>query len=176
MKVIITGRKVTLRDSFKEMANKKLSKFDRIFGEDTIANVTVTLERKVQRVEITIRYNGKIYRAESDTSDMNESLDHAVDAIGGQIRKNKSRLEKQLRSGVIDEHLPGWSENEQEADYEIVRSKKFEVKPLTEEEAILQMNLVGHQFYLFINSETNEINVVYKRKNGQYGLLQPKIQ
>ena len=146
---------------------------NRMFGEDTTANVTVTLEKRIQRVEITIRYSGKVYRAESDTLDMYESLDNAIDAIGRQIRRNKSRLEKQLRTGVIEEHLPGWI-NEEEPEYEIVRSKRFEVKPLTAEEAILQMNLVGHQFYMFRNADDNEINVVYKRKDGKYGLLLPE--
>ena len=101
MNVIITGRKVNLGDSFKELAENKLSKFDRIFEEDTVANLTVTDERNFQRVEITIRYGGNVYRAEKDAESMNESLDDAIRAIARQIRRNKSRLEKQLRSGGI---------------------------------------------------------------------------
>ncbi len=173
MNVIITGRKVNLGDSFKELAENKLSKFDRIFEEDTVANLTVTDERNFQRVEITIRYGGNVYRAEKDAESMNESLDDAIRAIARQIRRNKSRLEKQLRSGVIDEHLPGYSD-EEEPVYKVARCKRFEVMPLSQEEAILQMNLVGHQFYLFRDIETNDINVVYRRKNGEYGLLQPE--
>lgn len=173
MNVIIRGIKVKLGDNFKKLAKNKLSKFDRIFEEDTVANLTVTDETNFQRVEITIRYGGNVYRAEKDAESMNESLDDAIRAIARQIRRNKSRLEKQLRSGVIDEHLPGYSD-EEEPVYKVARCKRFEVMPLSQEEAILQMNLVGHQFYLFRDIETNDINVVYRRKNGEYGLLQPE--
>ncbi len=173
MQVTITGRKVHLRDDFKELVDKKLSKFDRIFGEDAVAEVTVTVEKWEQRVEITIRHKGKVYRAESNAQDMYESLDNALNAIGRQMRKNKSKLDRQLRTGLL-EHYAYDDFDEAENRYEIVRSKKFIVKPLTAEEAIVEMNLIGHQFYMFRNVDDNEINVVYKRKDGKYGLLQPE--
>ncbi len=176
MDVIITGRKVNLRDDFKDMVRDKLAKFDRIFGESEKAYVTVTVESKYQRVEITIRHQNKVYRSESDTDDMNESLDNAINAIGRQIRKNKSRLQKQIRSEVIDDYIAHTKFDASDAGenkIEIARTKKIPVKPLSVEEAILEMDLVGHQFYMFTNCETDEINVVYKRKNGKYGLLEP---
>lgn len=176
MDIIITGRKVSLRDNFKDMVRDKLSKFDRIFGESEKAYVTVTVENRYQRVEITIRHQNKVYRSESDTDDMNESLDNAINAIGRQIRKNKSRLQKQIRSEVIDDYIAHAKFDVSDAGenkIEIARSKKIPVKPLSVEEAILEMDLVGHQFYMFTNCETDEINVVYKRKDGKYGLLEP---
>lgn len=178
MKITITSRKVNLRDNFKERVEKKLSKFNRIFDEDTQANVTVTLEKNRQTVEITIRQNGIVYRAEQTAEEMNDALDAVIDALGRQIRKNKCRLEKKVRSSAIDDFLAQEDmvpQEEEESEYQIVRSKRFPVKPLDVEEAILQMNMVGHQFYMYRNAETGDINVVYRRKDGTYGLLEPEI-
>ena len=178
MKITITCRKVNLRDNFKERVEKKLSKFNRIFDEDTQANVTVTLEKNRQTVEITIRQNGIVYRAEQTAEEMNDALDAVIDALGRQIRKNKCRLEKRVRSSAIDDFLAQEDmvpQEEEESEYQIVRSKRFPVKPLDVEEAILQMNMVGHQFYMYRNAETGDINVVYRRKDGTYGLLEPEI-
>lgn len=179
MKITITGRKVTLRNNFKERVEKKLSKFDRIFDEDTVANVTVTMEKNRQTVEVTIRQGGMVYRAENTSLEMNDSLDEVVAALGRQIRKNKTRLEKKVHSGVLNDflaHEEAPAEEPEETEYQIVRSKHFPVKPLDAEEAILQMNMVGHQFYMYRNASTGEINVVYRRKDGTYGLLEPDAE
>ena len=172
MRNTITGRKVNLKDSFKELVEKKLSKFDRIFGDTAEANVTVTLERNRQTVEVTIRHGGIVYRAEETAVDMNDALDDVIEALSGQIRKNKTRLGKKLRTSAVMEYF-NQEPDEEEAEYNIVRSKRFEVKPLDVEEAILQMNLIGHQFYMFRNVESGDINVVYRRKDGDYGLIEP---
>lgn len=179
MKITITGRKVTLRNHFKERVEKKLSKFNRIFGEDAVANVTVTMEKNRQTVEVTIRQGGMVYRAENTSLEMNDALDEVIAALGRQIRKNKTRLEKKVRSGVLDDFIAQEtiaSEEPEETEYQIVRSKHFPVKPLDAEEAILQMNMVGHQFYMYRNASTGEINVVYRRKDGTYGLLEPEVE
>ena len=178
MKIAITSRKVNLRDNFKERVEKKLSKFNRIFDEDAQANVTVTLEKNRQTVEITIRQNGMVYRAEQTAEEMNDALDAVIDVLGRQIRKNKCRLEKKMRAAVLDDFLAQEELEEddmEEKEYEVVRSKRFPVKPLDVEEAILQMNMVGHQFYMYRNAETGEINGVYRRKEGTYGLLEPEV-
>ncbi len=177
MNITINGRKVNLKDNFKERVNKKLSKFDKIFGENANANVTVTLEKNRQTVEVTIRHNGVVYRAENTCDEMNEALDNVIDIIAGQIRKNKSKLEKRFRSNSITEYLTddSFEDEHPESEYKVVKSKQFPVKPLDIEEAILQMNLIGHQFFMFRNFETNEVNVVYRRKNGTYGLLEPEL-
>ena len=178
MQINITGRKVNLKNNFKERVEKKLSKFNRIFGDDALANVTVTVEKNRQTVEVTIKHNGTIYRAENTADEMNEALDTVVDMLSRKIRKNKTKLEKRLKSKSLNEYLAEEqiSEPEKEIDYKVLKSKHFPVKPLDTEEAILQMNLIGHQFYMFRNFETGEINVVYKRKNGSYGLLEPDVQ
>lgn len=179
MKIVITGRKVNLKDNFKERVEKKLAKFDRIFGDDAEANVTVTVEKNRQTVEVTIKKSGMVYRAESTTDEMNDSLDKVIAVLGRQIRKNKSRLEKRLHAKSISEYIAEYEstgEDEVEAEYRVVKSKQFPVKPLDIEEAILQMNMIGHQFYMFKNDKTGQINVVYRRKDGHYGLLEPDVE
>ncbi len=174
MRTTIIGRKVNLRDHFKELVNKKLSRFDRIFDEDAQAKVVVTLEKNRQTVEITISSRGMIYRAESTKDEMNDALDEVIDALGGQIRRNKTRLNKKLRAGAIEDMVAKEDEQEERGDaFRIVRTKHFTVKPMDVEEAVLQMNLLGHQFFMFRNQDGGEINVVYRRKNGNYGLLEP---
>ncbi len=178
MKITITGRKVNLRDSFKELVNKKLSKFEKFFGDETEANVTVTLEKNRQTVEITVRSKGYIYRAEQTCDDMNDALDTAIDRLAGQIRKNKTRLDKRLKAAqpqAIFEPLEiDQPEIEEESEFQIIRSKKFQVSPMDIDEAILQMNMLGHEFFMFRNDFTGEINVVYRRHDGNYGLLEPE--
>ena len=171
MKITMTGRKVTLRPTFVERTETKLSKLDKFFDTDAAADVTVTAERDLHRVEVTIRCSGMVFRAEEAAEDMNEAVDRLVDILLRQIRKIKTRLEKRLRSGAFVDSIE--PEAEESETYRIVRSKSFPVKPLDVEEAILQMNLTGHQFYMFRNMDSGEINVVYRRKNGDYGLLEP---
>ena len=178
MKITTTGRKVNLRDNFKNLAQKKLSRFDRIFDEDAEANVVVTVEKNRQTVEVTIRQPGMICRAEATEPVMNDALDRVVSALGRQIRKNKTRLEKRVHSGAIDQYVVDYPEQEEaglpeDGAYEVVRRKHFYVKPMAVEEAILQMNMLGHQFFMFRSEETGEISVVYRRKDGAYGLLEP---
>ena len=178
MKITTTGRKVNLRDNFKNLAQKKLSRFDRIFDEDAEANVVVTVEKNRQTVEVTIRQPGMICRAEATEPEMNDALDRVVSALGRQIRKNKTRLEKRVHSGAIVQYVVDYPEQEEaglpeDGAYEVVRRKHFYVKPMAVEEAILQMNMLGHQFFMFRSEETGEISVVYRRKDGAYGLLEP---
>ena len=178
MKITYTARKVNLRDNFKERVEKKLRKFDKIFSEDAQAFVVVTLDKSSQTVEITIRDNHMVYRAEKTMPEMNDAVDKCVDVLGRQLRKNKSRLEKRLRSGSLEELTAPAEEPEavEEEDYTVVRTKSIPVKPITVDEAILQMNMVGHKFYMFTNAETGDVNVVYARDDGAYGLLQPTAE
>jgi len=178
MKITYIARNVNLKDNFKERAEKKLSKFERIFSDTAEANLTVTLQKNSQTVELTIRDNGILYRAESTCSEMNDALDRVVDIIGGLIRKNKTRLEKRNKSGVsLDSFIADYDfaddAYEEEKTFEIARTKTIPVKPMSVEEAVLQMNLLNHQFYMFQDADTDEISLVYKRKDGRYGLLVP---
>jgi len=174
MNIKLTARNTTVRDPFKESLNKKLSKLDRFFDDSATAAVTVIHESGRETVEVTIKSGGMFYRAEKTTSDRLDSLDAVVDALFRQIVRNKSKLEKRLRQTAFE---PGYDDDfigSQNTSYEVVKSKRFQVKPMDVEEAILQMNLIGHEFYMFRNVEGGEISVVYKRKDGDYGLLEPE--
>lgn len=174
MKITYTARKVNLKDNFKELCEKKLAKFQKIFSEDAEASVVVTLYKNRQTVEVTVKDNGMVFRAEDTQDEMNDALDKVVDILGRQMRKNKTRLARRLRDNTVDFTvlLPEEDiEDEQEFD---IRTKTIPIKPVSVEEAILQMNMLDHDFFVFINAETDETNVVYKRKNNTYGLLEPE--
>lgn len=175
MKITYIARNVNLKDNFKERVEKKLGKFERIFSDTAEATVTVTLHKNRQTVEVTIRDNGMLYRAEHSCDEMNDAVDKVVDVIGGLIRKNKTKLEKKNKSvSAIDTFASDFDfEDEEEDTFEIAKTKTIPVKPMSVEEAILQMNLLNHQFYMFEDADTNDISLVYKRKDGRYGLLVP---
>ncbi len=172
MNITIVGRKCTPRDSFKERAERKLSKIDKFFGAEADAKVIATVEKKSKSVEITLKSGGMLYRAQERSDDLEEALDKCVDTLIRQIRKNKTRVEKRLKSGTLDD-LVSAEPVEEEKEYDVVRTKTIVVKPQTVEEAILQMNLLGHSFYLFQNAESGGLNLVYKRDDGGYGILEP---
>ena len=172
MKVTITGRKINLRESFKDYTAKKLQKIERFFGDDADAQVTVSLEKDRKTVEVTVKNKGTIYRAEETAREPEEALDAVISSLVRKIRKNKTRVEKRLRESAFED-LPA-EEAVAEEEYHVVRTKRFPVKPLDVEEAILQMNLSDHQFYMFRDVATGEISVVYRRHDGDYGLLEPE--
>ena len=175
MKITITGRKCSPRDSFREHAEKKLAKIGRFFGSDVEAKVTATVEKSSQTVEITVNNNGMIFRAQERAENMNEALDKCVDTLVRQIRKNKTRIEKKMRSASFDVFADE-ADIAEEVDFELVRKKSVSLKPQSVEEAILQMNLVDHSFYVFIEESIGEVCVVYKRNDGGYGLITPEIE
>lgn len=174
MKITTIGRKCTIRDSFKEHAEKKLKKIERFFGDSAEAKITATVEKNVQIVEVTVLNNGLVFRSQERAENMNDALDLCVDSLIRQIRKNKTRIEKKLRSGAFDEIFDEAPVDE-EAEYDVVRTKRVELRPETVEEAILKMNLIGHRFYMFLNAESGNVSVVYVRNDGGYGLLEPEI-
>lgn len=170
MNITITARKTNVKDSFRERVEKKLAKLDRFFGDDAKASVRVTNEKDRETVEVTIVADGMIYRAERTTADRAESLDAVVDILFKQIVKNKSKLSDRMKSKVfegIEENVP------EETPSEPIKVKKFPISAMDVDEAILQMNLLGHEFFLFRNSETGSMNVVYRRHGDSYGLIEP---
>ncbi len=173
MNITITGRKCTPRDSFKERAEEKLLKVEKFFGPDATAKVTASVEKNSKSCEITLIKNSMIFRAQERSDDLEDALDKCVDSLIRQIRKNKTRLSKRLRDVSFDEVFIADSAEEEETDFELVRRKAVVLKPETPDEAILQMNMLGHQFYMFRNAETDDICVVYKRADGGYGLIEP---
>ena len=179
MKFVFTDKKVTLPDSVHKYAEKKVGKLDRFFKEDATAAITFSVEKeRNNKVEITIRSSGTVFRVSESTSDMHASIDAAVTTLERQIRKNKTRLEKRLRQGAFERALDSEvstfaPEEPEEGEYRIVRSKTFPIKPMTKDEAILQMNLVGHSFFAFRDEETDgAFAVVYRRNDGDSGLSQ----
>ena len=176
MKFTFAEKKMDSSEELRAYAEKKIGKLDRFFKTESEAFVTFSLERGRFRAEITIHNNGLYYRASELTNDMYASVDSGVAAIERQIRRNKTRLEKRLREGALQERdaVPAFAPQEDEADeeFKIVRNKRFSIKPMSPEEAILQMNLLDHEFFVFRNMDAEDaIAVVYKRKQGGYGLI-----
>ena len=172
MKFTFIEKKMAPSDSLRAYAEKKVSKIDRLFRTESEANVTFSTERGRFTAEITIKNNGTFFRAHETTSDMYASVDSAVATIERQIRKNKTRLAKNLRAEAVLPELPEEFEAHEEGAFDIVRTKRFTVKPMSVEEAILQMNLLGHSFYVFRRIEDSTICVVYHRNNGGYGIIE----
>lgn len=175
MKFVYTEKKINVRDSVKEYAEKKIGKLDRLFKDESTAYVTFSVEKMRCIVELTVKTNGMFFRVSESTSDMFASIDSAVAAIERQVRKNKTRLEKKIREGALErEFIPSVPiEPEEETEFKIVRTKRFSIKPMSVEEAILQMNLLDHEFFVFKNQDAEgAFSVVYKRKDGGYGLIE----
>ena len=183
MKFVFTDKKVNLPNSIHAYAEKKVGKLDRFFKEDATASITFSLEKdRLNKVEITIRSSGTIFRVSESTADMRASIDAAVATLERQIRKNKTRLEKRLRQGAFERTLDASEitsfapDEPEEGEYRIVRSKTFPIKPMTRDEAILQMNLLGHSFFAFKDEEADgAFAVVYRRYDGDYGLIEDEL-
>ncbi|MBQ5823662.1 MAG: ribosome-associated translation inhibitor RaiA [Clostridia bacterium] len=173
MKITTIGRKCTIRDSFKDHAERKLSKIDRFFGDSAEAKITATVEKTCQIVEITVINNGMVFRTQEQAENMNDALDLCVDSLIRQIRKNKTRIEKKIRDVSFDDFIDDTTVEEDE--FNLVRTKTVDLRPESVEEAILKMNLVGHKFYMFLNADNGKVCVVYVRNNGGYGLIEPDI-
>ncbi len=170
MNITYLGRKTTIKDSFKEYAAKRLKRLEKFFDDDPNVMIVVTNEGDEETVEVTIKSRGMFFRGEKTSRDRQISLDLVADVLSSQIVRNKNRLERRLKTPVpVIEELTG----ELEGPDTLVKTKKFPVAVMDVEEAILQMNLLGHEFFMFRNGETGEINVVYRRKDGNYGLLEP---
>lgn len=176
MKFTFTEKRMDSSEELRAYSMRKIGKLDRFFKNEADAYVTFSVERGRFLAEITIRSNGLFYRASELTNDMYASVDSGVAAIERQIRRNKTRLEKKLREGALEaEQIPAYvsaAEEEEKDEFKIVRSKRFSIKPMSPEEAILQMNLLDHEFFVFRNMEENDaFSIVYKRKQGGYGLI-----
>lgn len=175
MKFTFTEKKMGSSEELRAYAERKIGKLERFFKSESSAYVTFSIERGRFLAEITIENNGLFYRASELTNDMYASVDSGVAAIERQIRKNKTRLEKRLREGAL-EYDPAPvlvpAEEDEDEEFNIVRSKRFSIKPMSPEEAILQMNLLEHEFFVFRNDEEDgAVSVVYRRNKGGYGLI-----
>lgn len=176
MKFNTIGRKVTISEKITDYLEKKIGKLDKFFKDESEARVVIGAVKDKVYVETAIYAGGMIYRAEEIDDDVLAAIDKIVDVIERQIRKNKTRLEKKLKRDAVSDTLlisgGQYTEPEEDAEFKIVKRKRFQVKPMSPEEAVLQMNLLGHTFFVFRNQDTDEMNVVYKRKDGNYAIIE----
>lgn len=178
MQVNFVGKNIKLRENFKEQTLKKLNRLDKYFDDTVHANVAMSEEGNQKRVEVTIRVsgNGGVFRADQLSYDMMQSVDQCVESLVSQIRKYKTKLQKRWHNNrsirfEFIEDLPEEEQSHNEPD--IARVKEIEMHPMSAEEAALQMEMLNHDFFLFMNADTGEVNVVYRRRAGNYGLLMP---
>ena len=174
MKFIIIGRNIDITEGLKSAVQEKLGKLERYFTPETEIHVTLSVEKDRQKIEVTIPVKGNIIRSEQVSSDMYVSIDLVEEVIERQLRKYKTKIVNQQQAGgnfqkefVEDEFL-------EDEEVKIIRTKKFGIKTMYPEDACVQMELLGHNFYVFRNAETDEVNVVYKRKGNTYGLIEPE--
>lgn len=173
MKYKLTGRNLEITPAMENVLERKLTKLDKLFDENAIANVIMSMERGRSKIEITIPVKNSTIRSEQTGNDIYALMDDAVDALEKQMRKYRGKLIDFYQSGQNPNKAYKESVDREEDALKIVRTKRFAVKPMDAEEACLQMELLGHAFYMFLNSDTNEVNVVYKRNDGAFGLIEP---
>lgn len=176
MKVTVIAKNIELTQALKEIVQKKISKLEKYFEVEVEAKATLSIQKNRQIIEVTIPFNGAILRSEESTDDMYKSIDLVEDKLERQIRKQKTRLSRKnngsLKFAAINDSKV---ESNEDDEGSLVKVKKFGVKPMDSEEAILQMDLLGHNFFVYQDSESSKVNVVYKRKDGNYGLLEPEL-
>ena len=178
MKIKIFGKNIEVTEGIKGAVEEKLGKLDKYFAEETKADVTLSVNRNDQKVEVTIPVKGGIIRAEEVSEDMYASIDMVEETIERQLVKYKNKLvdkKKSYRDNFTNDYIEADYEDEDEDVVKIVRTKSFGIKPMDAEEACIQMELLGHNFFVFLNAETDEENVVYKRKGGTFGLIEPNF-
>lgn len=177
MKITVMGKNIVITDGLKSAVETKLSKLDKYFNPDVELNATLSVQKNKKIIEVTIPFNGVILRGEEINQDMYAAVDIVLEKLERQIRKQKTKLQRKkhgdaLKFQFIPEYTPRGDEN---IDSKVVKNKKFPMKPMNDEEALLQMELLGHSFFVYTNAETDEVNVLYKRKDGHYGLIEPEF-
>lgn len=178
MRYTITGRNVNVTPGLRAAIEEKIGKLDRYFNPDTEVIVTLSVQKDRQKIEVTIPVKGNIIRAEESSSDMYVSIDLVEEVIERQLRKYKNKLIARHQEGsgnFKQEFFDSGERSEDDGEIKIVRTKKFGFKPMYPEDACVQMELLGHDFFVFCNAETDEVNVVYRRKNGTFGLIEPEF-
>ena len=175
MSYIISGKNIDITSGLRDAVESKIGKLERYFSPDTEVQVTMSVEKGRQKIEVTIPVKGNIIRAEQDSNDMYVSIDLVEEIIERQIKKYRTKLidKKQNTPSFSEAFLQ--EEADQEETIHIEKTKRFAMKPMDPEEACIQMELLGHNFFMFLNAETDEVNVVYKRKANSYGLIEPEF-
>ncbi|MCF0122278.1 MAG: ribosome-associated translation inhibitor RaiA [Lachnospiraceae bacterium] len=172
MNITISGKNIEITEGLKHAINEKLGKLERYFTPDTDVSVTLSVEKERQKIEVTIPVKGSIIRSEQVSNDMYISIDLVEEVIERQLRKYKNKIVDQYQNG--GNFQKAYMENDylENEEIKIIRTKKFDIKPMYPEDACVQMELLGHNFFIFCNAETDEVNVVYKRKGNTYGLIE----
>lgn len=175
MKFVIVGKNIDVTPGLKSAVEDKIGKLEKYFNPDTEVKVTLSVEKDSQIIEVTIPVKGRIIRSEQSSSDMYVSIDLVEEIIERQLKKYKTKLvDKQERNSSFKQEFIE-KEYDEDEDIKIIRSKKFDIKPMYPEDACIQMELLGHDFFVFCNAETDQVNVVYKRKGNTYGLIEPEV-
>ncbi len=174
MIISVRGKNIQVTPALKEYVEKRIGKLGRFFESQQEAQVTLSVQKDSHRVEVTMPLNGYVLRGEEETADMYASVDMVLDKLERQVEKYKTRIARKLKDESIRDMVPAAGQGVEE-EPRVVRTKRFAIKPMPVDEAILQMNLVGHSFFVFSNAETEEVNVLYKRKDGNYGLIEPQV-
>lgn len=175
MRVTLTGRNIEVTDAIRNQTDAKLSKLDKYFNQEADVKVAVSTVRNQQKIEVTIPVNKTVIRAEAADQDLYNAMDLVVDKLGRQLRKHKTKLMNKGHDTIRFENIEGYiprPEEKLEEQPKIVKRKRFEMHPMSEEEAILQMELLGHEFFAFTHADTDSLAVLYKRKDGHYGILE----
>jgi len=176
MKFIIVGKNIDVTPSLKETVENKLGKLERYFTPDTEIHVTLSIQKERQKIEVTIPVKGNIIRSEQESNDMYVSIDLVEEVIERQLRKYKNKLVAKHQEGSnFSKELFETEETIDDDEIKIVRTKKFGIKPMFPEDACVQMELLGHNFFVFFNAEIDEVCVVYRRKDGTFGLIEPNF-
>lgn len=175
MRFIITGRNIDITEGLKSAVHEKLGKLDKYFSDDTEVHVTLSVEKERQKIEVTIPVKGNIIRSEQTSNDMYVSIDLVEEIIERQLKKYKNKIieKKQAAASFTQEYID--KDYDDDEEIKIIRTKRFGIKPMYPEDACIQMDLLGHSFFVFLNAETEEVNVVYKRKGNTYGLIEPEF-
>lgn len=175
MRMTLRGKNFQVSDALRQYAEKRLGKLEKFLGDNVEVQVNMSVSKERHIVEVTVILDGYLLRGEEATGDMYSSIDLVLEKLEKQIEKYKTKLAKRVKSNVFKEWADASPLHEETNEPKIVRTKRFPVKPMTLEEAILQMNLLGHNFFVFANAETEQVNVLYRRKDGNYGLIEPEL-
>lgn len=176
MKITVSGKNIEVTNALRNAVEKKLLKLDKYFNPDVEAKATLSVQKNRKIIEVTIPFNGVILRGEEANEDMYASIDLVEEKLEGQIRKQKTKIERRTKGDSLKyQFIPDVEPVEESDEPKVVKTKKFAIKPMSTEEAILQMELLGHSFFVYESADDSEINVVYKRKDGNYGLIEPEF-
>ena len=175
MKIIISGKNIEITEGLKTAVQDKIGKLDKYFSEDTVAKVILSVEKERQKIEVTIPMKGSISRSEQVSNDMYVSIDLVKEILERQLKKYKKKLTDKKQNALSFSQAFLEKDEEEDEEIKIVRTKRFDIKPMYPEDACIQMELLGHDFFVFCNAETDQVNVVYKRKGNSYGLIEPEL-